>query len=103
MNAGESAAEEHASQDSHGEQLCEREMAAFIVEVLHLERAPGAIASDEPLFRDGLGLDSIDALELSLAISKRYGVRLRSDDPRSPEIFANLRSLTQHIAAHRSI
>lgn len=77
-------------------------MAALIVEVLHLEVAPAAIPPEEPLFRDGLGLDSIDALELALALSKRYGVRLHSDDQRGPQIFASLRSLSRFIAAERS-
>jgi acyl carrier protein len=79
----------------------EVEIATLIVDVLHLEIAPADIAPAAPLFRDGLGLDSIDALELALAISKRYGVSLRSDDDRNSEIFANLRSLARFIAAHR--
>ncbi|MGH7122498.1 MAG: phosphopantetheine-binding protein [Acetobacteraceae bacterium] len=80
----------------------EAEMAALIVDVLHLEITPSAIIAEEPLFRDGLGLDSIDALELALALSKRYGVKLRSDDPRSQEIFASLRSLSRFIASEHS-
>jgi acyl carrier protein len=54
-----------------------------------------------PLYREGLGLDSIDILELSLAISKTYGVKLRSDDENNKTIFSSLRSLNTHIQAHR--
>ncbi len=79
----------------------EAEIAAMIAEVLFLETSPGDIAPEEPLFRDGLGLDSIDALELSLAISRRYGVNLRSDDVRNAEILASLRSLAAFVAASR--
>jgi len=78
-------------------------MAALIVEVLHLETAPAKIAPDAPLFGEGLGLDSIDALELALAISKRYGISLRSDDERNDEIFASLRNLSRFVAASRAV
>lgn len=93
---------ERALPEAGAELRFEAEMAALIVDVLHLEIAPSAIPAEEPLFGDGLGLDSIDALELALALSKGYGVKLRSDDPRSPQIFASLRSLSRFIAAERS-
>jgi acyl carrier protein len=80
----------------------EQEMARLIVETLQLEIAPHAIAPGEPLFIEGLGLDSIDALELALAIAKRYGVELKSDDARKGEIFACLRSLSAHVEACRT-
>jgi acyl carrier protein len=79
----------------------EAELADLIVDVLVLEIKPEDIAPDAPLFRDGLGLDSIDALELALALSKRYGVAIRSDDERNTEIFASLRSLSRFILANR--
>ncbi|MGH7057697.1 MAG: phosphopantetheine-binding protein [Acetobacteraceae bacterium] len=79
-----------------------RAVAELIVEVLHLEIAPHEIPPKEPLFGNGLGLDSIDALELALAISRAYGFELRSDDARNLEIFASLENLTGHIAAHRT-
>jgi acyl carrier protein len=76
----------------------ERELAELIVSALNLE---GVAASDidpeQPLFKTGLGLDSIDALELALEISKRYGFQLRSDDPNNVRIFSSLRSLANHI------
>ncbi len=80
----------------------ELEVAQLIVSALSLEVAPEEIEPEAPLFHDGLGLDSIDALELALAISKAYEVKLRSDDERNHRIFASLRSLTAHIEKHRA-
>ncbi len=73
----------------------------MIVDVLKLEIRPAEIAPEAPLFREGLGLDSIDALELALTISSRYGVNLRADDAQSTASFASLRSLAAFIAARR--
>lgn len=80
------------------------EIARFIVESLNLEDiAAEEIDPDEPLFGDaGLGLDSIDALELALAVSRRYGFQLRSDDEDNHRIFASLRALADHIERHRT-
>ena len=80
----------------------EQDLARLIVTALSLEVAPEEIAPEAPLFGDGLGLDSIDALEMALAISKAYGVQLRSDDERNHQIFASLRSLAAHIEKHRT-
>ena len=81
----------------------EQELAALIVQALNLETvAPGDIDPEQPLFGEGLGLDSIDALELALEISKRYGFQMRSDDDNNRQIFASLRSLAAHVAAHRT-
>ena len=80
----------------------ERALAAMIVSVLQLEVEPSAIDPEARLFVDGLGLDSIDALELALAISRGHGFELRSDDERNQQIFASLRSLAAHIEAHRT-
>jgi acyl carrier protein len=80
----------------------ERELAELIVSALNLEAvAPADIDPVAPLFKTGLGLDSIDALELALEISKRYGFQLRSDDENNVRIFSSLRSLAEHIAQHR--
>jgi acyl carrier protein len=80
----------------------ERELAELIVTALNLEGvAPGDIDPQAPLFKTGLGLDSIDALELALEISKRYGFQLRSDDENNVRIFSSLRSLAVHIEANR--
>lgn len=78
------------------------ELADMIVETLNLEMKGSDIDPDQPLFGDGLGLDSIDILEVALAVSKRYGFQLRSDDEDNVRIFASLRSLANHIAAHRT-
>lgn len=78
------------------------EVAALIVETLNLEMAPGDIEPDASLFGEGLGLDSIDVLEVALVISKRYGFQLRSDNEDNVKIFASLRALTTHIALHRT-
>jgi acyl carrier protein len=81
----------------------EQEVARLIVESLNLEEVRAEeIDPDAPLFREGLGLDSIDALELSLAISQRYGFKLQSDDERNTEIFGSLRALARHIDQNRA-
>ena len=78
------------------------EIGAMIVDVLVLDDvAVDEIDPKAPLFGDGLGLDSIDALELSFEIAQRYGIKLRSDDERNGEIFASLNALTRHIAENR--
>jgi acyl carrier protein len=78
------------------------EVAELIVAALNLEVAPGEIEPDAPLFGEGLGLDSIDVLEIALVISKRYGFQLRSDNEDNVRIFSSLRTLAAHIAARRS-
>ncbi|WP_426955905.1 phosphopantetheine-binding protein [Muricoccus radiodurans] len=80
----------------------EAEVAQLIVSALQLEVAPEEIDPEAPLFNEGLGLDSIDALEIALAISRRYGFQLRSDDERNGRIFASLRSLSAHIEKNRA-
>jgi acyl carrier protein len=80
----------------------ELEVAQLLVNTLHLEEAAEAIPPEEPLFVEGLGLDSIDALEIALAISKVYGFEIKSDDADNRRIFANLRALAAHVAEHRT-
>lgn len=80
----------------------EHALAALIVSSLQLEVAPEEIDPEARLFGEGLGLDSIDALELALAISRTYGFELRSDDERNKRIFASLRSLSDHVEACRT-
>ena len=87
---------------SASQSAIEAEVATLLVETLQLETEPGAIAPDEPLFNEGLGLDSIDALEISLALSRRYGIELKSDDDRNGQIFASLRSLAGHVERNRT-
>jgi acyl carrier protein len=81
----------------------EKALAELIVEALNLETVTAAeIRPEAALFGDDLGLDSIDALEMALAISKRYGFQLRSDNEDNKRIFASLRSLSAHIEQHRT-
>ena len=81
----------------------EHELADMLVEVLHLEMPASDIDPAGPLFGDqGLGLDSIDILEIAVAISKKYGFKLRSDDQDNDRTFGSLRSLAAHIAERRS-
>ncbi len=81
----------------------EHELAQLLVESLNLEDVEaGSIDPEAPLFNTGLGLDSIDALELALAISKRYGFQLRSDNEQNRMIFASLRALSAHVEANKT-
>jgi acyl carrier protein len=80
----------------------QREVADLIVQALNLDVAPADINPDDPLYGDGLGLDSIDVLEIALVISKRYGLQLRADNDDNHRIFSSLRSLTDYIALHKA-
>lgn len=81
----------------------EHELAQLLVQSLNLEAVdPATIDPTEPLFGAGLGLDSIDALELALAISRRYGFQLRSDNEDNRRIFGSLRALSEHVEQHRT-
>ena len=79
----------------------QREVAALLVEALNLDVAPESIDPEAPLYGEGLGLDSIDILEVALVVSQRYGFQLRSDDEDNVRIFKSLASLAKHIAANR--
>lgn len=79
-----------------------RDLAELVVAALNLEISPEEIEPDAPLYGEGLGLDSIDILEIALVVSKRYGFQLRSDDKDNVVIFSSLRHLAQHIADNRT-
>jgi acyl carrier protein len=81
--------------------VLQREVAALLVDALNLDIAPDSIDPEAPLYGEGLGLDSIDILEVALVVSQRYGFQLRSDDDENVRIFKSLASLTDHVAAHR--
>jgi acyl carrier protein len=82
----------------------EHALAELLVESLNLDSVAAAdIDPEAPLFGAGLGLDSIDALELSLAISKRYGFQLRSDNDDNRRIFGSLRALSAHVEQHKTV
>lgn len=78
------------------------EVAELVVTALNLEVAPADVQADEALYGDGLGLDSIDILEIALVVSKHFGLQLRADQDDNHAIFHSLRSLSDHIAVHRS-
>jgi acyl carrier protein len=82
--------------------VLEGEVAALIVAALNLEVAPGEIDSRAPLYGEGLGLDSIDILEIALVVSKQYGIQLRADSEENEQIFRSLRHLTDYISVHRT-
>jgi acyl carrier protein len=86
-----------------GQTMEERELAELLVESLNLDGVDAAAIDPEArLFGEGLGLDSIDALELALAVSKQYGFQLRSDSDENRRIFGSLRALSAHIQQHKT-
>ncbi|MDH5668026.1 MAG: phosphopantetheine-binding protein [Nitrospira sp.] len=80
----------------------EPDLAVLIVQTLKLKVDPASVQPEAPLFGEGLGLDSIDALELSLAISQTYGYQLKSSDPDIKAIFSSLRALAHAIEKNRT-
>lgn len=80
----------------------EFEIAHLLVESLNLEIAATAIDPNAPLYQEGLGLDSIDLLEISVILSKRYGVQIKSDDPDITRIFTSLRTLAETVQDRRA-
>jgi acyl carrier protein len=91
------------SQDPSPQQTdAEQELAELLVSALNLDLDAAAVDPLAPLYGEGLGLDSIDILEVALEVSKRYGFELRSDDRNNVRIFTSLRSLATHIAMHRT-
>jgi acyl carrier protein len=77
------------------------ELADLVVTAVGLDMAPESIDPDLQLFGEGLGLDSIDMLEIALAITQKYGFQLRSDNPDNEQIFRSLRTLGAHVALNR--
>lgn len=86
---------------THAQTDLQREVAGLLVEALNLEIQPAEIDPEAPLYGEGLGLDSIDILEVALVVSQRYGFQLKSDDADNVRIFRSLASLSDHIAANR--
>lgn len=80
----------------------ERELAQLIVQGLNLPIAADRIDPEAPLYGDGLGLDSIDILEIALIVSKHYGIVLRADSPENERIFRSLRQFARYVADQRS-
>jgi acyl carrier protein len=89
--------------DQHSMNDLEKEVAQVVIESLNLQDVRlEDIRPDEALYGEGLGLDSIDILEVALVVSKRYGFELRSDDPNNEKIFSSIATLADHIRAHRT-
>jgi acyl carrier protein len=78
------------------------EIAELMVQALNLDVAAAEIEPDAPLYGSGLGLDSIDILEVALVISKQYGLQLKSDNENNHQIFSSLRSLAEYVATHKT-
>lgn len=79
------------------------ELKVLLIEGLHLEDVSAEeIIADEPLFGEGLGLDSIDALEIAVLLDRKYGVKITSEDDRNQEIFTSLYSLAEFVAENRT-
>jgi acyl carrier protein len=79
-----------------------REVAELMIKCLNLEMRADQITADAPLYGEGLGLDSIDVLEVALEVSKRYGLQLRADSEDNQHLFSSLRNLCGYIATHRT-
>lgn len=88
--------------DLNGRNTQEADLARLIVTTLNLEVEPAEIDPEAPLYGEGLGLDSIDMLEIALAVSKEFGVKLRADDKNNKQVFSSLRSLNGYIQLHRA-
>ena len=80
----------------------EQEVAELITQSLNLDTDPGSIDPEQPLYREGLGLDSIDILELALVLSKAYGFQIKSDDPDNAQIFSSLAALARTVEIRRT-
>lgn len=80
----------------------ESEVAQLLVSALNLEVAPESIEADADLYGDGLGLDSIDILEIALVVSKQYGIQMKTEGDDNFHIFKSLRSLSAYIAEKRT-
>lgn len=80
----------------------EAALARLVVDTLGMEISAGDIVPDAPLYKEGLGLDSIDILEIALVISKTFGFQLRADDEENIKIFGSLRSLNRHVQQART-
>jgi len=78
------------------------EIAELIVQTLNLDAVASEIDPDAPLYGDGLGLDSIDILEVALMLSKRYGLQLKTDNKDNQLIFSSLRNLADYVATHKT-
>jgi acyl carrier protein len=80
----------------------EAKLARLIIDTLNLELDLGDLRPETPLYREGMGLDSIDILEVALAVSQQYGVTLHADDENNRVIFASIRALCDYIQERKT-
>jgi len=92
----------HGAPNGASPNALESELADLLVSALNLDINAREIDPAASLFNEGLGLDSIDVLELALEVSQRYGMQLRADDENNHAIFQSLRTLAAHVAQHRT-
>jgi acyl carrier protein len=78
------------------------EVSNLVIETLNLEATPDEVNLDDPMYGDGLGLDSIDILEIALVVSKTYGLQLRADNKDNHTIFNSMRSFADYIQNNRT-
>ena len=88
--------------ESLPENAQEAELARLIVSTLNLDVSSTDIDPEAPLYGEGLGLDSIDMLEIALAVSREFGVTLRADDKNNRTTFSSLRALNRYIRLHQA-
>jgi acyl carrier protein len=88
--------------DSTGDNTQEAELARLIVATLNLDVSAADIDPNAPLYGEGLGLDSIDMLEIALAVSREFGVKLRADDKNNHATFSSLRALNRYVRQHQA-
>ena len=93
---------ENISPLSGNDPVLQLEIAELMVQALNLDVSAAEIQPDAPLYGSGLGLDSIDILEVALVTSKRYGLQLRADSEDNHRIFSSLRNLTEYVATQRT-
>jgi acyl carrier protein len=79
-----------------------RDLAALITKTLGLEVLPEDIDMDAPLYAEGLGLDSIDILEIALLIAKEYGIQLKADSEQNKVIFRSMNALAEYVVRQRT-
>ena len=97
-----SNASENVPANGHADPALVTEIAGLIVSALNLEVAAADIEPSAPLYKEGLGLDSIDILEVALVVSKKYGFKLKEDDKDNVKIFRSLDALAAHVAERRT-
>ena len=85
-----------------GAAAVQRELALLITQALNLSVAPADIDPQAPLYGEGLGLDSIDILEVALVVARKYGVELKADSVENHAIFSSLAALSEFVAAQRT-